>query len=153
MAHSATDQHRRLVVALDGSDSGFRALQVGADLAQAMGRALEVLYVFPHRQAFSAALAGIDEETTNQGFERLKSSTAQEIFDEADRIIGDSGRIAERHLLVGEPAEQIIEFMQQNSGTHLVIGRRGLSRIKSLIMGSVSNKVAAHAPGLVTVVS
>jgi len=125
MAHSATDQHRRLVVALDGSDSGFRALQVGADLAQAMGRALEVLYVFPHRQA----------------------------FEEADRIIGDSGRIAERHLLVGEPAEQIIEFMQQNSGTHLVIGRRGLSRIKSLIMGSVSNKVAAHAPGLVTVVS
>ncbi|MEE4303556.1 MAG: universal stress protein [Wenzhouxiangella sp.] len=32
------------------------------------------------------------------------------------------------------------------------MGRRGLSKIKSLLMGSVSSKVAAHAPGLVTVV-
>lgn len=43
--------------------------------------------------------------------------------------------------------------MKQNPGTHLVMGKRGLSKISRLLLGSVSDKVMRHAPGLITVVS
>lgn len=143
-------QDRDLVVALDGSAPSFEALDAARDLAKAMRRDLSALYVFPHHRGVSATPSGLDEQTSKQNLERMKESEAQQIFGEAESRLGES--FAHRYVLAGDPAEEIIAFMEDNPDTHLVMGRRGLSKIKSLLMGSVSSKVASHAPGLVTVV-
>jgi nucleotide-binding universal stress UspA family protein len=140
---------KSIVVALDGSDSSFNALDEARDLAKAMGRELSALYVFPHRRGFSTTPAGLDEGTSKENLERMADGEAAEIFKEAETRLDTA--FAHRYVLMGDPAEEIIAFMENDPDAHLVIGRRGLSRIKSLIMGSVSQKVAAHAPGLVTV--
>ncbi|RFF30934.1 universal stress protein [Wenzhouxiangella sediminis] len=144
------NQPRNLVIALDGSDPSFDALDEARDLARAMGRELSALYVYPHHRGVSATPAGLDEQTSRENLERMKEDKAKEIFSEAESRLGNA--FAHRYVLTGDPAEEIIAFMEGNPGTHLVMGRRGLSKIKSLLMGSVSSKIAAHAPGLVTVV-
>lgn len=142
--------HRKeLVIALDGSTPAFEALDEALDLARAMNRELSALYVFPHQRGFSATPSGLDEGTSKENLERMRDSESRKIFEAAETRLGTS--FAEKHVLMGDPAEEIIAFMEDNPGTHLVMGRRGLSRIKALLMGSVSMKVAAHAPGLVTV--
>ncbi|WP_376695496.1 universal stress protein [Wenzhouxiangella sp. EGI_FJ10305] len=143
-------QERNLVVALDGSEPAFDALDEASGLAEAMGRELSALYVFPHHRGISATPSGLDEQTSKENLDRMKEDEAKQIFGEAESRLGKP--FAHRYVLSGDPAEEIIAFMEDNPGTHLVMGRRGLSKIKALLMGSVSNKVAAHAPGLVTVV-
>ena len=144
---------RQVVVAVDGSENSLRALRVGADLAKAMGRDLAVLYVYPFTmKGISTTMAGLPPISADK-LDEHKSSSASEIFDASVAELANRHSIARKHLLVGDPAEEIIGFMQENPGHHLVIGRRGLSRLKALVMGSVSDKVARHAPGMVTVVS
>ncbi|WP_376691160.1 universal stress protein [Wenzhouxiangella sp. EGI_FJ10409] len=140
---------KELVIALDGSKPAFEALDAARDLARAMGRELSALYVFPHHRGFSATPSGLDEQTSKENLEKARDSEARKIFEAAEQRLGQP--FANKHVLSGDPAEEIIAFMEDNLGTHLVMGRRGLSKIKSLLMGSVSTKVAAHAPGLVTV--
>ena len=143
-------QSKNLFVALDGSEPAFEALDEARALAASMGRELSALYVFAHQPHVSATPAGLGDQSSPQELERASKSESQQIFDEGESRAGLT--FAQRHVLIGDPAEEIIAFMEDNPGTHLVMGRRGMSRIKALLMGSVSQKVLAHAPGLVTVV-
>lgn len=144
---------KQVVVALDGSENSLRALKVGSDLAQAMGRDLGVVYVYPNTiKGPSAAISGLPDIPVDK-LEKHKSRSATEVFDAAVAKLGSSHPPIHKHLLVGDPAEEIIGFMEEHPGTHLVMGRRGLSRIKALVIGSVSDKVTRHASGMVTVVS
>ena len=44
-------------------------------------------------------------------------------------------------VLMGDPAEKIVEYAKANGIDMIVIGNRGLGAVKMLFMGSVSNKV------------
>lgn len=143
-------QKKELVVALDGSKPSFEALDEARDLAKAMGRELSALYVFPHSRGFSTTPSGLDEQTSKENLKKMRDGESEKIFAAAEERLGT--KFAHKHVLTGDPAEEIVAFMEDNPGTHLIMGRRGLSRIKSLLIGSVSSKVTAHAPGLVTVV-
>ena len=141
---------RNLVIALDGSEPSFEALDEACELARAMDRELSALYVFPQHRGLSTTPAGLDEQASRDHLERMKESHSSELFSEAESRLGC--RFAHKYVLSGDPAEEIIAFMRDNPSTHLIMGRRGLSRIKALVIGSVSHKVLAHAPGVVTVV-
>lgn len=143
---------KQIVVAVDNSDNCFRALIAGAELACAMGRELALLYVFPYSPGASASMTGLNELSPEK-LKEHKSSVSERVFKGAEAELGQKYPVSQRHLLVGDPAEEIINFMKAHSDAHLVMGRRGLSKIKSLVLGSVSDKVTRHAPGLVTVVS
>jgi nucleotide-binding universal stress UspA family protein len=146
-------QSRQVVVAVDGSENSLRALKAGADLARAMGRDLSLLYVYPNvLKDASAAMAGLPKYSAEQ-LESHKASSATEIFDASLAELANRLPVAKKHLLVGDPAAEIIGFMEANPGTHLVMGRRGLSKVRRLLIGSISDKVMRHAPGTVTVVS
>ena len=141
-----------IVVALDGSENSQRAVSAARDLAKATGRELHGLYVYPWTRetsmVFTPALQASDSEVKRQ-----RDSNAQAMFSEAETLLGQGHRFTQRHVLMGDPAEEILAFLEANPGAHLVLGRRGLSRIKAMLIGSVSDKVTRHARGLVTVVS
>ncbi len=143
---------KQVIVALDGSYNSHRALIAGADLARAMGRDLVLLYVYPYSPGVSATMAGLEPMNAEQ-LEKHQKSQAREVFDNAIAELGSRCKVADRVLLIGDPAEEIINYMEGRKETHLVLGRRGLSKIKSLLLGSVSDKVTRHADGMVTVVS
>ena len=136
-----------VVVAIDGSDNSHRALLAAADLADAMGRELGLLYVYPSDYEHKREKGSTDKASSH------KESQSRAIFAAALAELGSRRRPAQQHLLVGDPAAEIIDFMSAHPNCHLVMGRRGLSTIKALLMGSVSDKVTRHAKGLVTVVS
>ena len=49
--------------------------------------------------------------------------------------------------------QEILAYLNKRPGTLAVMGRRGLSPIKSLLLGSVSDKVVQHATNPVLVVN
>lgn len=143
---------RKIVVALDGSKHSLKALDAGAELARETGGSLSLLCVYPHRPGMSAAFSGVDEQSSREGLERRKEEYEKKIFSEAEDRLGSESGIADRYAFWGDPAEEIIDFMEEHPDMHLVLGRRGTSHVKRLIMGGVSDKVVHHASGLVTIV-
>ena len=55
-------------------------------------------------------------------------------------------------IVIGHPAECLIEFAIKNQNSMIIMGQRGRSKISKWLMGSVSQQVANHAPCTVTIV-
>lgn len=55
--------------------------------------------------------------------------------------------------MTGDAATEIINYLDRHPGSLVVMGRRGLSPIRNLMMGSVSDKVMRHGGRAVMVVS
>jgi nucleotide-binding universal stress UspA family protein len=48
---------------------------------------------------------------------------------------------------MGDPDDEILRFCDEQGGFGLIVmGSRGLTRIKRVIMGSVSESIVRHAP-------
>src|SRR5256714_2540015 len=59
----------------------------------------------------------------------------------------DEHRLTVHVLEAIDPASAILEFAAVNHVDHIVVGARQTSFVRSLLLGSVSSKVAAEAPG------
>ncbi|MHA7926100.1 MAG: universal stress protein [Marinobacter sp.] len=137
------------VVACDGSEHSSHAAKIAAELAKATGQSLKLLAVFPGTRLERLIVSGIpqsdiDEEANEYG---------RKAFDAAKQAVSGIVEPAEEVLLKGDPAKEIVEYLDENHGSHMFLGRRGDSMLRSLTLGSVSEKVVRHAHGPVTVVS
>lgn len=74
-------------------------------------------------------------------------------MEKARAALRDIGTNAEELVVLGDPAEEIINYVDNHPKALVVMRRRGLSAMKSLLLGSVSEKVMRHARGAVTLVS
>lgn len=137
-----------IVVPVDGSEGAGRAAAFAARLAAATSCPVHLLYVFP---ATSMAMIGFAAMSAEE-IKRAEQSAARDIFDKARASIGDAKVEVGETVRLGDPAQEIIDYVEQNPSALVVMGRRGLSPIKSLLVGSVSEKVARHANGAVTLV-
>jgi len=138
-----------IVVACDGSKHSAEAARMAALLAKATGQPLKLLTVFSGARIEKKVISGkmpenIDAEVQSYG---------REVFAAAKEAIGDVVEPAVEVLLRGDPAKEIIDYLESNPGDHLVLGRRGHSLLRSLTLGSISEKVVRHATGPVTVVN
>lgn len=136
------------VVACDGSIQSLHAAKLAAELAGATGRPLSLLSVFPFSKSTTMVLAGAEHARV----EEEKEKYGREVFDAAQEVIRGLASAEEEVLLHGDPAHEILEYLRGNPGAHLVLGRRGYSVVRSLTLGSVSEKIVRHAHSPVTVV-
>jgi nucleotide-binding universal stress UspA family protein len=138
-----------IVVPVDGSDGACRAASFAARLAAAIRCPIRLIYVFP---ATGMAIVGFSTMSA-EDIKHAQTSAAKDIFGKARAAIGDAVGEVDELTLLGDPANELIGYVAQHPKTLLVMGRRGLSPIQSLLMGSVSEKLARHAQGAVTLVN
>lgn len=62
----------------------------------------------------------------------------EKLIKEALEILGIS---AEARILEGDPAHEIVKFAREVGASLIVVGARGLSTIKKILIGSVSSRV------------
>jgi nucleotide-binding universal stress UspA family protein len=78
--------------------------------------------------------------------ERAMQQFADYMIEQARRIAGEAGvEDVETVIVDGNPAKQIIAFAKTRGADLIVIGSRGFGALKSLALGSTSNKVAQLA--------
>ena len=132
-----------VVVGVDGSARAGRALELATHEAARHGRGLHVVYAFPWL-------------ATAHGWEFAPEADALE---PAGRVVADAvDRAAAMRadltvtgqVVVDDPAVVLVEASDQAS--LVVVGARGLGPVAGQLLGSVSQKVAAHAHGPVLVV-
>lgn|SRR5690606_2119494 len=137
-----------VVIPVDGSDNAVRAARFGGRLAHAVGAPCRLLHVFRLGGDEAMGLANLSKEQ----IEEATQSSARRIF---DRVLGEIGSEVPRPaelILHGDPAEEIIGYLESHPESLVVMGRRGKSRLEALMIGSVADKVLRHSRGPITLV-
>lgn len=140
---------KRVALAADGSESSVSAARVAARLADGLGVPLVLVHVFPMVVDDTSGALGLGPDVLEEARER----SARKAFDAVLAEISSRDELPEEVALIGNVAEEIIEWLGDDTETMLVMGRRGQSMIGSLLLGSVSDKVLRHTHSPVTVVS
>ncbi|SHL51666.1 Nucleotide-binding universal stress protein, UspA family [Roseovarius marisflavi] len=167
----------KIIVATDGSATGNRAVDFAAALSEKFGKDLCVVHVLmygrPSKEvAKMAESEGIvlpvapDDATRQSAFSMRFPSAADEVsMAKAISALGD--RIAEHakqraqdagarnvtiQMCAGDIADEILDVAEAEKADVLVLGRRGLGRVREVLLGSVSQKVLHNADCTVVIV-
>jgi len=146
-----TDHIKEILVPIDGSENAIRAARFALEMARPLDAAVRLFYVFPAASVEIIGMAGLSREDIDQAAQ----ASAQRAFDKVSEGLGDAldkARV-EQETSMGDPAEEIIRYTEDDHSVLVIIGRRGLTRVKSLMLGSVSDKVLRHAKSPVMVIT
>jgi len=144
------DRYRRVVVAVDFSDSSAVALRLARTLAPAAD--LVLLHAFEVPFEYKLQFAGVDDATIARYRHQAREHALRELeaFAAAAGSAAAGARLSVHH---GEASRVILEREQQEGCDLLVVGKRGQSVVEELLLGSVTRHVLAEASGDVLVVS
>jgi nucleotide-binding universal stress UspA family protein len=138
---------KHILVAVDGSESACRAAGHAAVLARAFGAEITLLNVFNAPAVTAMGLVAL----AKADLKRAQAEVSRGAFDKARAAMGEGLTIHERSEL-GDPAAEILSILRSGGADHAVMGTRGLSPMQEILLGSVSERVLAHAPCPVTLV-
>ncbi|MGB9616008.1 MAG: universal stress protein [Desulfomonilaceae bacterium] len=128
----------RLLVAVDGSELGKRALKAAVAIRESYGSHISVLSVAD----VPPDLYGVDARAARELVEKARTVLKESVETEAAGG-EDAFKLALRE---GEPAKVINEFARSEKIDLILIGSHGRTGIKRLLMGSVTGNVISHAP-------
>lgn len=117
-AAGETTTRHQILVAFDGTEESFRALEQAADAAEAAGLGLDVITVLP---------------------------PVVDAPEQALRYLKDRGIEAMIHTPVGDPATQIARVADDGAVRTIYLGRRE-GTVGRALGPSVSRRIALHAP-------
>lgn len=141
----------RILVAIDGSEHAWKALDLAVELAKAQGAKLTALHVVayeppPEALRSFAEVEGVAAEEEAARF-RYGRTLGDALTGEAEARASAAGLTAIDALTAeGKPANVILETAKGLPADMIVMGSRGLSEPRALLLGSVSHKVAHLSP-------
>ena len=137
---------QNILVPVDGSEHAKRAVQAAAELATKFESQLTLLHVMPragsHRiPAELQEFARAEHLTVNEA--EILQNVATSIVERAKIQAQSEGvKNANTAVEIGDAASRIIEYSEKNAIDTIVMGRRGLSDLAGLFLGSVTHKVS-----------
>jgi len=142
---------RKIVVAYDGSEYSTRAVGVAAGLAAKFSSELVVVHVFSS-PVIPYSVAGAPVPNYAE-LEKVAEEGARSVLARGVQVAKDNGVVARAELLEGSSTVQAMtEFTASEKADLLVVGTRGMTGFKKLILGSVSSGLVSHASSSVLVV-
>ena len=132
-----------ILVATDASPAANRALGLAIEIAVKHEATLDIVYVVRDLQ-LPDELRGMAEVENMAGArgEILMFVADQILSDACERARANGVREVRTHAGKGDPAGAIIAQAKRRKVDLIVLGTRGLSKTKGVLLGSVSRKVA-----------
>jgi len=145
-----------IVVADDGSDHAVAAVEMAIDLTLKFGAILTIVHVLTHdhppeeqqRLVEVEHLAGGVRSQTETAIaeERVITVLGEQIVKKAiDKAMKSGVENVSTSIRSGDYATRILDVAEEKNADMIVMGRRGLSNLKGLLLGSVSQKVSQRA--------
>ena len=140
---------RRILVAIDGSETALRALDFAVQQARLAPTAeLHVLNAQPTLSNYTAAEIYVTAERIHQ----VATERARAILDAAAERLRHVACSFELEQTEGDPAETIARRAAELGCESITMGTHGLTSFGILLLGSVAQKVVHYATVPVTLV-
>lgn len=140
---------QHITVAVDGSEHANAALDIAIDLAQRYGSELEIVAIAPLQPIMMAP----NEPFVAAAIPPTDRPRFQQIVEAAVKHAESAGLTAVTGVCSdGVVVDELLGELEEHTPDLLVIGSRGLSAAKRLLLGSVSSAMVNHAPCPVLVV-
>jgi nucleotide-binding universal stress UspA family protein len=140
-------QPNTVVVGVDGSEAGERAARFAARIVR--GGNLVVACVVPW-SPFAVQTA--EENEHRHAAKQRELEDARRVVDPLVERFTNDGVKAEGVVKHGHPAETLSDLAREHGADHLVVGRVGQSKVRSLLFGSTPGNLIQIALVPVTVV-
>jgi len=139
-----------LMVGIDCSECGDRAIEYAIDLAKRSDARLFVAHVIEW-SPFSFSTVEENSERHKRREEELKRAYSEVIDPVVNRLKAE-GLSAEGLVRHGNVAATLHELAIENGVTNIILGRQGSSKLKAHVFGSVGSHLVQMADCPVTVV-
>jgi nucleotide-binding universal stress UspA family protein len=133
-----------VVCGVDGSEESYAGANLASDLAARLDLRLLLAHVMPGESGSVA----VEYSSVLEGEER----SSLKVLHRA--VAGVSHRISpEVRLERGDPADRLDDLAARESAELIVVGSRGLGKVRAALLGSVAGRLAGTACAPVTVLS
>ena len=133
----------RVLVAVDGSPKSEKTIAIGLDMAQRYGSSVTVLHVREY------------ERYEGSDVDMGPPISAEQLVDDVVTRFRDAGLEVHgelRRVSSGETPQQIVEIAEHVNADLIILGSRGMTEWRSLLLGGVATKVVHHAKSPVLLV-
>ncbi|MFC7061416.1 universal stress protein [Halobacillus seohaensis] len=137
----------KLLVPFDASPSSIRALNYSIQMAEKIGYELIVLNV---QLEFNTR--NVRRFTGEDQIKYYQDESAREAFEKAEESLGKKEVSYTLRKRIGIPDQVILEESRNDGVDLIVMGTRGVGRVKGAILGSVSYNVLQSTVIPVTIV-
>jgi nucleotide-binding universal stress UspA family protein len=134
----------KILLPSDGSEHSIRSAEKAIELATLYDAQIDVLYVVDGSTSKKDVLQNTDKFVIEKRRkERLKP---------IEERLNQAGIMYKTHTLHGEPGPTIVDFANKGDYEYVVLGSRGLNKLQTMVLGSVSHKVAKRVDKPVMIV-
>lgn len=138
---------KKVLLATDASDHSLRAARLLGEMARREPDwMVTVLHVVPLPEVLNPAAAAGAPLTLPVKLDDYLHERCEEVLAQTVQALDLPPKQVRRTHVVGAPGESILAEARQGHYDLLVLGRRGLSPLKELLLGSVSQAVLHGTP-------
>jgi nucleotide-binding universal stress UspA family protein len=141
--------YKVIVVGTDGSDRAARATEAAFSLAKLTGATVHVVHVM---RLVAMASAGYGDPSAIATANADARDNGDLICARVQADAEGQGVAVQVHNVDGDPADMLVKVAESVQADLVVIGNRGMTGMKRLVLGSVPNKVSHHCPCSVLIV-
>lgn len=137
--------YQHILLAVDGSENSIRAAREAVKIASLVdGSEVTVVYVSDYREDENEVI----HDASSMEFDLARRKKIQPVAEMLDR----EKIFHQIEVLHGIPGPAIVKMTEEKAYDLVVLGSRGLSPIREVMLGSVSHKVVNHSKCPVLVV-
>ncbi|MGM0603982.1 MAG: universal stress protein [Bacillota bacterium] len=148
---------KKILVAVDGSESSKRAAEKGALIAESLGAEVTLMNVIT--ETVTTPASGVSSSMSIETLQEVMDQKEQEIKDIAEKILREDAQYFEERgvevkkvMRYGNPADVICNYAEEKGFDMIVMADKGHGGVKRFLLGSISDKVVRHAQISVLVV-
>lgn len=150
---------RKILVPVDGSEHSLKALEEAAQIAKLSSGQITLINVFlvqpivmPEPSASGYAGGPIFTGAEVSRIIDAAQKSGNRILQDGEQRISASGVQVEKMLVEGHTVQEIVRAANEGNFDLIVIGARGISHIREMLLGSVTDGVIHHAHCAVLVI-
>jgi len=150
------DRFSRILIALDGSEPSIKATEYGIEMAKKSGNSQLIALHVIHSQIKYLYSSNVAALVTSSTIDTIVDAAKQEAQKWLTKIKekADQNEVKLKIEFIVDPASvvgAIVDYAERENIDLIIIGSRGLSGFKKLLLGSTTSGVVtyAHCPVLV----
>jgi nucleotide-binding universal stress UspA family protein len=139
----------KILIAIDGSKNSLRALKYGIKLAAKLSEPTTFVLVNAHDDM---ALRGASQFVGKDAVKAYLDDLSNSELAEAVALATKAGVSFETRLVRGQVAQAIVKAADDRKCDLIILGSKGRSALRDLLIGSVAQRVVALADVPVTLI-